>query len=227
MLVADLLQSIAHAPSPHASRLPCYNDDDLLSSPSDDEPLARACIVADSTAPPPKSSFSRPLASNPFSNMDFGIDFGSTSGFRSHPKKKKATPAAKFDSWGEPNEEKKDDGGANGMGGNDGFGGGDGGDTGAGGGGGDDNNNGGNDDDDAWGFSTGKKTKKKSKKKQEEEEEEERKRKEEEDAKAAASNPDPLSWADDANGDVANDDWTMSWGGTKKKDKKKKVGLDL
>lgn len=151
--------------------------------------------------------------------MDFDIDFGSTSGFKTHGKKKKAA-ATRFDPFAEDNE-KKDDGTAENGGGNDdlgGYGGGDGGA--AGGNGGDDNNNGGNDEEDDWGFSTGKKNKKKSKKKQEEEEEEERKRKEEEEAQA---NADPLSWADDANGE-ANEDWTMSWGGTgKKKDKKSKV----
>ncbi|KAK5091170.1 hypothetical protein LTR05_001350 [Lithohypha guttulata] len=154
--------------------------------------------------------------------MDFNIDFGSTAGFKSYAKKKKAA-ATRFDPFGgDDGNEKKGDTPSGGAGGNDdGLGGGDGGDAADAGGGGDENN-GGNDDDDAWGFSTGKKSKKKSKKKQEEEEEEERKRKEEEEAQAAqTNNADPLSWADDTNAE-GNEDWTMSWGGAKNKDKKKK-----
>lgn len=151
--------------------------------------------------------------------MDFDINFGSTSGFKTHGKKKKPA-ATKFDPFAE-DDKPKDDGTAGDGGGNDDLGGFGGSGGGAAGGDGGDDNNGGNDDDD-WGFSTGKKnTKKKSKKKQEEEEEDERKRKEEEDANATKA--DPLSWADDANGE-GNEDWTMSWGGTKgKKEKKPKV----
>lgn len=224
MLVTALLQSIASTPLPYGTSPPLEHDDVKDPALSDDQSLAHACIVSDSTAPRKVSPVSRSSTSHRFSAMDFNVDFGSTSGFKSHAKKKKGAAPQKFDPWGD--EEKKDATNDNGAGGDDGLGGGSGGgDAGGAGGGGDDNNNGGNDDDDAWGFSTGKKSKKKpSKKKQEEEEEEERKRKEEEEANGSATNnADPLSWADDANGDATNEDWTMSWGGTKKKDKTKKV----
>ncbi|KAK5958794.1 hypothetical protein OHC33_000637 [Knufia fluminis] len=223
VLVADLLQSIAQSPSAYGSSPPACSDDELPTAYSDDEPVARAYITSHSTAPCIDTRRKRSSDSTSRTSMDFNVDFGSSSGFKSHAKKKKAAAAAKFDPWADNNEEKKDDAGANGAGGDGGNGGADGGDASGAGGGGDDNNGGGNDDDDDWGFSTGKKNKKKSKKKQEEEEEEERKRKEEEEAAAAATgNADPLSWADDTNGEAANEDWTMSWGGPKKKDKKKK-----
>lgn len=230
MLVAELLYSIAHNPAAYGTLPSGYHDGD--SSPSHqylqhDETLARACIVSDASAPPSHSPSpaSPSLSSPPARNMDFSFDWGGSGGFQTRGKKKtKATPAAKFDAFGDNNDEKKDDAGANGAGGGDGFGGSGGGDASGSGGGGDDNNGGGGggDDDDAWGFSTGKKGKKKTKK-QLEEEEEERKRKEEEDAQAAAAtNTNALSWADDADEGNANEDWTMSWGGAKTKDKKKK-----
>ena len=214
MLVTALLQSIAYAATPYGS----IQDHESSSALPEDESLAHACITSDVSAPLVSTSRPGRSVSSSTSNMAFDIDFGSTVGFKSYAKKKKAAPAQKFDPWGD--DSKKDDAGANGAGANDGAGGtgGDSGGAGGGNGGGDDNNNGGGDDDEDWGFSTGKK-KKKTKK---QEEEEERKRKEEEEAKAAADSAkgDPLSWADDG----ANEDWTMSWGGTtKKKDKKKKV----
>lgn len=222
MLVAALLHSITCASTPYGS----IHDDESSSALLEDDSLARACIVSDSTAPL-RSRYQRDRSASPTtSEMAFNVDFGSTVGFKSYAKKKKAAPATKFDPWGE--DSKKEDTGANDTGGNDGAGGsgGDNGGTGGGNGGGDDNNNNGGDDDDAWGFSTGTKKKKKTKK---QEEEEERKRKEEEEAKAAAESTgaDPLSWADDANGEGGTEDWTMSWGGTKKKDKKSKVSYCL
>jgi len=226
VLVTELLHSIAQSPSPYGSSPLNYNDDEVPLDYSDDESVARACIISDSTAPYTGQRSTKSSTQQPQSDMDFKVDFGSSSGFKSHAKKKKTTvaPAASLGALGDNNENKKDDTGTNGTGGDDGLGGNNGGDAGGAGGGGDDNN-GGNDDDDAWGFSTGKKDKKKPKKKQDEEDEEERKRKEEEEAMAAAGGADPLSWANDANGEPANDDWNMSWGGPKKKEtKKKKVG---
>lgn len=223
MLVAELLYSIATTPAAYGTLPLGYHDGDTSNDPLDDQSLARACIVTDASAPLTLShKAGSPSSHSPSArNMDFGFDWGGAGGFQTRGKKKKAaTPANKFDAFGDNNDEKKDDAGANGSGGDDGLGGsGNGGASGA--GGGDDNNNGGgDDDDDTWGFSTGKKAKKKTKK-QLEEEEEERRRKEEEEAQAA-SNTNALSWADDTNDANANEDWTMSWGGAKTKDKKTK-----
>lgn len=221
MLVVALLQTIAQTPSTYGSLPPESSYDEVPLAYLEAESVARACIISDSTAPYIGRRAQKSSTKKSPSDMDFNIDFGSSSGFKSHAKKKKAAQAS-FDPWSDNGGEKKDEAGANGAGGDGGLGGGNGGDANGAGGGGDDNNGGGNDDDDDWGFSTGKKNKKKSKKKQEEEEEEERRRKEEQEANATAGgNADPLSWADDANGEA--EDWTTSWGGAKKKDKKKKV----
>ena len=157
----------------------------------------------------PQSSF---LPSGPMTAPD--IDLTDTSNFRqaAGKKKKQQAKAANQAKWADGGDEGSKDGGdgeENGEGGggnNNGDGG-----AGDGGGGGDDWNNW-----DTGKKKKGKKAKEEEKKKQEDEEAEEAKKKEEEEA---AKKTDPLSWADEANGDLDDD-----WGGfsTTKKDKKKK-----
>ncbi len=143
------------------------------------------------------------------------IDLTDTSSFRqaAGKKKKQQAKAANQAKWADGGDEGSKDGGdgeENGEGGggnNNGDGG-----AGDGGEGGDDWN-----DWDTGKKKKGKKAKEEEKKKREEEEEEEAKKKEEEEA---AKKDNPLSWADEANGDLGDD-----WGGftaTTKKDKKKK-----
>ena len=144
--------------------------------------------------------------------MDFKIDFEDSSNVQTRGKKaaKKAAKQAQQAKWlgsGDEGEGGTAGGGEDGTGG----GGGDGG-SGAGGDGGGDDNNGGGDDGNDWAFGGGKKNKKKSKKQQEEEEEQKKK-----DEEAAGNS---LSWADDAIGANAEDEWTAGF--TSKKDKKKK-----
>ena len=143
------------------------------------------------------------------------IDLTDTSSFRQAAGKKKKQQAKQANQakWADGGDEGSKDGGdgeENGEGGggnNNGDGG-----AGDGGGGGDDWN-----DWDSGKKKKGKKAKEEEKKKREEEEEEEKAKKEEEEA---ANKDNPLSWADEANGDLGDD-----WGGfttTAKKDKKKK-----
>ena len=142
------------------------------------------------------------------------IDLTDTSSFRqaAGKKKKQQAKAANQAKWADGGDEGSKDGGdgeENGEGGggnNNGDGG-----AGDGGEGGDDWN-----DWDTGKKKKGKKAKEEEKKKREEEEEEAKKKEEEE----AAKKDNPLSWADEANGDLGDD-----WGGftaTTKKDKKKK-----
>ena len=169
------------------------------------------------------------------------VDFGGSSNFVSHAKKKKKqTP-----NWDEPAEENGNEG-RGGQEGDTNGGGAAGGDGGGGGGGadgaGDNNGDGGAGDDalgDEWNAPGGKKKKKSKKvlaeeerrKREEEEEAAEKKRKEEEEADAADANPPgTFSWADDtfagAN-DNANAIVDNEFGFTTKKrgkmDKKPKV----
>ena len=142
------------------------------------------------------------------------IDLTDTSNFRqaAGKKKKQQAKAANQAKWADGGDEGSKDGG-NGEENGEGGGGNNNGDGGAGdgGGGGDDWNNW-----DTGKKKKGKKAKEEEKKKQEEEEEEAARKKEEEEA---AKKDNPLSWADEANGDLGDD-----WGGfsTTKKDKKKK-----
>ncbi|KAK3176335.1 hypothetical protein OEA41_007658 [Lepraria neglecta] len=143
------------------------------------------------------------------------VDFGDTSNFRqaAGKKAKKTAKQVSQAKWADDGDGGSKDGGDGEENGEGGGGGSNGGDGGAGDGG------GGGDDWDAW--DTGKKNKKGKKAKEEEkkkQEEEEAKKKEEEEE--AANNDNPLSWADEVNGDVGDD-----WGGfttTTKKDKKGK-----
>ena len=141
------------------------------------------------------------------------IDLADTSNFRQaagKKNKKQQAKAANQAKWADGGGEGSKDGGdgeENGEGGggnNNGDGG-----AGDGGGGGDNWNNW-----DTGKKKKGKKAKEEDKKKQEEDEEEAKKEEEE-----AAKKDNPLSWADEANGDLGDD-----WGGfsTTKKDKKKK-----
>jgi len=145
------------------------------------------------------------------------VDFDHTSNFRqaAGKKAKKAQKQADQAKWadgggdeGNNDAGEGDQNGGEGDGSNNGDGGaGDGG----GGGGGDDWND--------WDTGNKKKKGKKAKEEEKKKQEEEEKKKQEEEA-AGATNP--LSWADDANGDVGDD-----WGGfttTTKKDKKGKKG---
>ena len=149
------------------------------------------------------------------STMTPSIDFDDTSNFRqaASKKAKKAQKQADQAKWADGGDEGNNEGGEGEQNGGDG-GGSNNGDGGAGDGG------GGGDDWNDW--DTGNKKKKGKKAKEEEkkkqEEEEEKKKQEEE----AANKTNPLSWADDANGDLGDD-----WGGftaTAKKDKKGKKG---
>ena len=150
------------------------------------------------------------------STMTPAINFDDTSNFRqaANKKTKKAQKQADQAKWADGGDEGNKDGDEGEQNGGDG-GGSNNGDGGAGDGGG-----GGGDDWNDW--DTGNKKKKGKKAKEEEkkkqEEEEEKKKQEEE----AANGANPLSWADDANGDVG-DDWG-SFTATTKKDKKGKKG---
>ncbi|KAL6717951.1 hypothetical protein ACLMJK_004036 [Lecanora helva] len=143
-----------------------------------------------------------------------GVDFEDTSSFRQVPSKKakKAQKQADQAKWAGGGEEGNNDAGEGEQNGGDG-GGSNNGDGGAGDGG------GGGDDWNDWDTGNKKKKGKKAKEEEKKKQEEEEKKKQEEEA-ANATNP--LSWADEANGDLGDD-----WGGFStgnKKDKKGKKG---